>query len=148
MILDNDIGYILHKAAMMSKYNLTNNLSAYNLTPGQFTVLKVISYNNQNEGLSPAVIAEKLDCDRPTISGIIDRLEAQGWIIRLPNQEDKRSYIIKLTENANSVLSYLEEIKEANNNILLKGFKEEEAILFKNYLLRGIDNFKDETMRK
>lgn len=147
MVLDNDIGYILHKAAMVSKNNFTNNLSAYNLTPGQFTVLKVVSYNNQNAGLSPAIIAEKLDCDRPTVSGIIDRLETQGWITRLPNPQDKRSYIIKLTEKANRILSLFEEIKEENNNILLKGFKEEETIFFKNYLLRVIDNFKDITIR-
>lgn len=147
MVLDNDIGYILHKAAMVSKNNFTNNLSAYNLTPGQFTVLKVVSYNNQNTGLSPAIIAEKLDCDRPTVSGIIDRLETQGWITRLPNPQDKRSYIIKLTEKANCILSLFEKIKEENNNILLKGFKEEETIFFKNYLLRVIDNFKDITIR-
>lgn len=148
MILDNDIGYILHKAAMISKNTLTNNLCAYNLTPGQFTVLKAISDSNQQAGLSPAVIAEKLDCDRPTVSGIIDRLETQGWIMRLLNPDDKRSYIIQLTEKSNHILSHFEEIKEANNNILLKGFREEEAILFKNYLLRVIDNFKDGTMRK
>jgi DNA-binding MarR family transcriptional regulator len=142
------MGYILHKAAMISKNTLTNNLCAYNLTPGQYTVLKVISHNNQNAGLSPAIIAEKLDCDRPTISGIIDRLETQGWIMRLPNPEDKRSYIITLTEKADRILSHFEEIKEANNNILLKGFQEDEAILFKNYLSRVIDNFKDVTMRK
>jgi MarR family transcriptional regulator for hemolysin len=145
MLEDKEIGYILHKAAMMSKNNFTNNLNKYGITPGQFTVLKEINYRKDDVsdiGISPACIADRLECDRPTVSGIIDRLEAQEWIERLQNPEDKRSCIIKVTDKAASSMKELEEIHKENRNVILNDFTDDEIILFKNYLLRVIDNFK------
>ncbi|MHB8127680.1 MAG: MarR family winged helix-turn-helix transcriptional regulator [Mobilitalea sp.] len=145
MIEDKGIGYILHKAAMMNKNNFTNKLTAFGLTPGQFTVLKEIYYHKAHitdMGLSPAGIAEGLECDRPTISGIIDRLEEQKWIVRVQNSEDKRSCIIHVTDKTRDKLKELEEIHKENQNIMLKGFTEEETILFAGYLLRVTENFK------
>ncbi|MDF2545020.1 MAG: transcriptional regulator [Herbinix sp.] len=145
MLKDKDIGYILHKAAMASKNYYSNKLNIYGITPGQFTVIKEI-YNHQENstdlGLSPACIADGLECDRPTISGIIDRLEAQEWIVRLHNPDDKRSFLIQLTEKAIDSLKELEEIKQESQKVILDGFTEEEAILFHNYLMRVINNYK------
>lgn len=145
MLRDKEIGYILHKAAMISKNNLTCNFNPYGITPGQFIVLKEILYNNERTselGLSPACIAERLDWDRPTVSGIIDRLETQGWILRLPNLDDKRSFLVQLTDKAAETLRTLDGIRKENHNMILNGFTEEEIALFKGYLSRVIDNFK------
>jgi MarR family transcriptional regulator for hemolysin len=146
MFEDRDIGHILHKTAMASKNYYTNQLNAYGITPGQFTVLKVI-YNHQqnscNLGISPACIAERLECDRPTISGIIDRLEAQEWIIRRHNPDDKRSFLIQLTDKTLGTLKELERINKENLDVILKGFTQEEASSFQNYLLRVINNYKE-----
>lgn len=146
MIKDRDIGYILHKAAMLAKNNFTNKLNAAGLTPGQFLVLKEIYYHQRNtgeSGLSPACIADRLECDRPTISGIIDRLENQNWIGRIHNPGDKRSYLITLTDKAVGNLKDLEEIASENQNKIIDGFTEEEIMSLKNYLLRIVDNFKE-----
>lgn len=145
MLEDKEIGYILHKAAMVSKNNYSNQLNVLGITPGQFTVLKEIYYHNENTtelGLAPACIADRLECDRPTISGIIDRLEAQGWIVRLQHPDDKRSFLIQVTDKAKDNLIELNEINKENQNMILNGFTEEETILLKCYLLRVINNFK------
>ena len=145
MLEDKEIGYILHKVAMMSKNNFTYMLNGFGITPGQFTVLKEIYYYKENTveiGLSPACIAERLEIDRPTISGIIERLEAQGWIVRSQHPEDKRSCIIRITDKAKDNLKELDELHTENQNIILNGFTEEETDLFKSYLLRVTNNFK------
>ena len=145
MLEDKGIGYILHKVAMMSKNNLTYMLNGFGMTPGQFTVLKEIYYHKENTieiGLSPACIAERLEIDRPTISGIIDRLEAQGWIVRLQNPEDKRSCTIHITDKTKDSFVELDGLHTENQNIILNGFTEEETNLFKSYLLRVTNNFK------
>ncbi len=146
MLKDKDIGYILHKAAMTAKCNFSNKLNESGITPGQFMVLKEIYYHQKDTadlGLAPACIAASLDCDRPTISGVIDRLEAQGWAERLLNPDDKRSFLIRVADKAIDKLNELEEISNKNQITLLKGFTEEEIIIFKNYLLRVADNFKE-----
>ncbi|MGB8454085.1 MAG: MarR family transcriptional regulator [Anaerocolumna sp.] len=146
MLKDKDIGFILHRAAMSAKCNFSNELNEFGITPGQLMVLKEIYHHQENTaaiGLSPACISAGLEFDRPTVSGIIDRLEAQEWVVRLINPNDKRSFHIRLTDKAMSKLNGLEEISTKNQVTILKGFTEGEIVTFKNHLLRVIDNFKE-----
>lgn len=144
MLEDKDIGFILHRAAMSAKCKFSCKLNEFGITPGQLMVVKEI-FKHQSEtgesGLSPASIAERLQFDRPTVTGIIDRLEAQEWAERVINPKDKRSCLIKITDKALDKLKLLEEINLVNQNKILNGFNEEEKTSFKNYLLRVIDNF-------
>lgn len=146
MLKDKDIGYILHRAAMSAKCKFSYQLNEIGITPGQFMVLKEI-YNHQKEtsetGMAPACIADRLQFDRPTMTGIIDRLEAQEWAVRTVNPRDKRSCLILLTDKALDKLKQLDEISVENEQRILKGFEEEEKETLKNYLLRVIDNFKE-----
>ncbi len=144
MLEDKEIGFILHKADMAAKYDFNNELMRFGITPGQLTVLNEInkhSGNTQDPGLAPACIADRIGCDRPTTTGIIDRLELQGWVVRMQNQEDKRSCIICLTEKAKNNLDELNHISAVHQSRILKDFTEEEAVLFRNLLIRVINQF-------
>ncbi|MFZ7119592.1 MAG: MarR family winged helix-turn-helix transcriptional regulator [Eubacteriaceae bacterium] len=143
MFKDKSLGYILHKAAMFSKCNFSNLLSNEGLTPSQFRVIKdiyICSKEQSNSLLTPACIAKRLHKDRPTISGIIERLESQGWIERIKNPEDKRSCIIILSQKAKSQIPKLEKLSIENDNDLVEGFSEEEIALFRKFLLKVIYN--------
>ena len=145
MLKDNEIGIILYKVAMLTKNDLSNRLNVIGITTGQFAVLRVIYWHQKNTndlGLSPACIATRVECDRPTTSGIIDRLELQGWVERSNNPDDRRSYLIRVTDKAINKLEELKYIYSENSDIILNGFTEEESISFKNYLLRVEDNLK------
>ena len=145
ILQDKNIRYILHRAAMACKCDFTNRLDEIGITPGQFMVLKEIhthQIHTSDLGLAPAIIAARLEYDRPTISGILERLEAQGWVDRLTNPADKRSYLICVTEKAKEKLKELEEKSSDNRDNMVKGFSEEEIASFKNYLLRVINNMK------
>lgn len=144
MLEDKNIGYILHRADMSARCSFSNKLNEMDITPGQFLVIKEIcSYQKETKepGLAPACIARRLGYDRPTVSGILDRLEAQGWTKRLTNPQDKRSFLICATRKAIEKLKELENICVENGNTILKGFTKEETEAFRNYLLRIIDNF-------
>ncbi|WMJ89735.1 MarR family winged helix-turn-helix transcriptional regulator [Anaerocolumna sp. MB42-C2] len=143
---EKEIGYILHRAAMSAKCHFTNKLSKFDITPGQLAVLKEIYYyqiNNNELGLSPACIAARLEFDRPTMTGILERMEAQGWAERVLNPQDKRSCLIRVTKKATDKLKELEDIATENSFRILKGFTEEEVVNFKNYLLRVTENCKE-----
>ena len=67
----NNLGYLLHKVSIMTKTELSNQLKEYKITAQQWSVLKDISlYPNG----TTAMIAERLLADRPTVTGIIQRL--------------------------------------------------------------------------
>jgi len=146
MLKDKDIGYILHKVSMLAKNNFSNRLNVIGITTRQFAVLKdLYSYQKESvdSGLSPACIAARLECDRPTISGIIDRLENQGWVERFANPDDKRSVLIKVTNKAIDKLQELENMHCEYRDTIVKGFTEKEVDDFRNYLFRVVNNLKE-----
>lgn len=66
----------------------------FELRPVEFTTLSLIK---QNPGGSPAQLAKALAVSPPNISMWIDRLEAQGWVVRRRDDNDKRSQQLRLT---------------------------------------------------
>jgi MarR family transcriptional regulator for hemolysin len=141
----NDLGYLINKAARLTKWELNNRLSDVGLTSPQFAVLRDVYCNESKDetlmSLTPASIAERLHADRPTISGIIHRLTNQGWVRRVENPNDRRSQIIVLGDKSRQLMSTLESLSNETIKKGVKDFTEEEVENLKNYLLKIIDNF-------
>ncbi len=143
--ITNDLGYLINKAARITKWELNNRLSDIGLTSPQFAVLRDVFCNeNKDEtliSLTPASIAERLHADRPTISGIIHRLTKQGWVRRTENPNDRRSQIIVLTDKSKQLMGTLESLSNETIKKGIKDFTEDEIENLKNYLLKIIENF-------
>ncbi|PFE11794.1 transcriptional regulator [Bacillus cereus] len=61
------------------------------------------------------MIAGRLLADRPTITGIIQRLLQKGWVVTKHNPSDKRSHLVTLTDKASSLIH---EIKHVSNDVI------------------------------
>ncbi|HDR6271319.1 TPA: MarR family transcriptional regulator [Bacillus cereus] len=106
----NNLGYLLHKVSVMTKTELSNQLKEYKITAQQWSVLKDISlYPN---GTTPAMIAERLLADRPTVTGIIQRLLQKEWILIQHNPKDKRSHLIFLTDETKALIQEIENVSD------------------------------------
>jgi DNA-binding MarR family transcriptional regulator len=143
-----DLGYLLNKAARLSKLKVNQKLSEIGLTFPQFLVVKHLGRNDQAESellcRTPASIAEHLGYDRPTITGIIDRLVKQGFVLRETNPADRRSQTITLTQKSHDLIEKMDNCFKEVNNQALTGFQMFEQKAFKDYLLRLIDNFDEQ----
>ncbi|MCU5600929.1 MarR family winged helix-turn-helix transcriptional regulator [Bacillus wiedmannii] len=107
--MDN-LGYLLHKISVMTKIELSNQLKQYELTAQQWSVLKDISLHP--EGTTPAMIADRLLSDRPTVSGIVKRLLEKKLIVTTHNPSDKRSLLIFLTDETKNLIPKIENISD------------------------------------
>lgn len=141
MKAENNLGYLLNKAAKITRGELNNRLSEVGITAPQYAVLKDLWITNAEHETTPAFVAERLHSDRPTISGIIDRLEKQGFIYRRNNPEDRRSLIVGLTEVAKEQMKVFEEMSNDTIAKALDGFADNEISELKSYLKRIINNF-------
>ncbi|MGA4463138.1 MarR family winged helix-turn-helix transcriptional regulator [Bacillus bombysepticus] len=83
------------------------------MTAQQWAVLKDVSF--YPNGTTPAMIADRLLADCPTITGIIHRLLQKGWIVTKHNPNDTRSHLVTLTNKANSLLH---EIEHVSNDVI------------------------------
>ena len=54
--------------------------------------------------MTPSQLADAIDTDAPTTSGLLDRLVRDGWVVSTPNPDDGRSRLVVLTERATDVL--------------------------------------------
>ncbi|MDY6793240.1 MAG: MarR family transcriptional regulator [Thermodesulfobacteriota bacterium] len=110
-----------------------DKISVFGLTHGQFFMLVAIF---EEESLFPSQLAEKTALDRPTTTGLLDRLERNGWIERRPDPNDRRAFRIHLSakseKNRNSILSIFDEI----NSQFVNRYSLKEWELFQSFLKR------------
>lgn len=64
------------------------------LTPAQFDVIATLG---NTDGMSCRQLGEKTLITKGTLTGVLDRMEARGLIVRKPSREDRRSIFVRLT---------------------------------------------------
>ncbi len=129
-----NIGYLVMKVSKELRYILTKELKEYDLTTSQWSVLKRLQIEEENNSsfiMRTAVeLALKLDFDKPTISGIINRLFEKGMLRKEQHPDDKRAYILFLTPRAKELIPTLELVSNRVIDESLSDFSTEEKEIF------------------
>ena len=98
--IEQTIGFLLAKAHQRGFALFKERLDPFGLTPQQFGLLAFLW---KQDDLSQAELSEKSSIDRTTMGGLVDRLEKDGLVERLPHPDDRRAYRICLTEQGKSL---------------------------------------------
>lgn len=96
-----------------------------------------------NDGVPIKTLCEKTSLDKSTLTGIIDRLERDGYIERKPSETDKRSTLISLTGKEQEFAKNIQKVSNQMNKIFYKGFTDEEISQFDSMLERILVNCKE-----
>ena len=131
---DDCILFLLAKAYQKAHGDFKKRLHSYGLTPIQHLVLEALW---DEDGLSVGDIGKRLVFDGATLSGVLDRLAAGGWILKQSDAEDKRMLRISLTPKSKDLKPKLSAVRNETNKELLARFSLEEKVLLKR-LLRDI----------
>ena len=122
---------------------MTKELTLYGLTTSQWAVIKRLNIEEESESeltMRTAVeIALKLDLDKPTVSGIINRLYEKELLRKEPHPNDKRATVLFLTPKAKELIPKLEFISNRVIDESLQNFSMEEKTMFIR-LLSKMDN--------
>ena len=119
--------FLLAKAYQKAHGHFRGRLITYGLTPIQYLILEALW---EEEGISAKTIGERLVLDGATLSGVLDRMEESGWIIKKTDSEDKRFLRIHLTNKSKkSKRSLIKEREQANEEILRDLTLEEKVLL-------------------
>lgn len=71
-------------------------LSRVGLSQSRFGVLFQLA-RAAAEGLTPSELAERVGVPRATMTGLLDSLQAEGLVQRIPSARDRRSLSVQLT---------------------------------------------------
>jgi len=96
------------------------------------------------DGVPIKTLCEKTSLDKSTLTGIIDRLERDGYITKKPSETDKRSTLISLTGKEQEFAQNVQKVSNQMNRIFYKGFTDEEILQFDTMLERILANCKEE----
>ncbi len=92
--LESGIGFLLR--LLESRYDgLYQGMTGpTDITPRQFGVLMTLF---QLGPLTPSVLAERISCDRNTLSEMLNRMAARKLISKKSNPDDRRSIQVQIT---------------------------------------------------
>lgn len=130
---------LLRTASDISK-KLDEHFSKYGISEGKFTVLMLL-YRQDDYQLSPISLSQKAEVTKATMTGLITGLENQGFIEKIPNPCDQRSYLVHLSSKG---LCMLEEILPTHYTLiaqLMSGLKKdqlEELTSLLNFLSKNL----------
>jgi DNA-binding MarR family transcriptional regulator len=128
---DDCILFLLAKAYQKAHGDFKKRLHSYGLTPIQHLVLEALW---DEDGLSVGDIGKRLVFDGATLSGVLDRLSAGGWVLKQSDMEDKRMLRISLTPKSRELKPKLSAVRNETNKDLLAKFSLEEKVLLKRLL--------------
>ena len=79
------------------------HFARHGTSQGRFIILMLLNLD-PDRGASPSELADKAGVTRATITGLLDGLESDGLVQRIPLAGDRRSYSICLTPKGRSFM--------------------------------------------
>ena len=93
--------------------------------------------------MSQLVLAEKTHFSTPTVSVLLRKMEKEGYVMRVPDEKDRRVMLVSLTEKGSAFdREHLGRISESDRRATA-GFSAEEQAQLVAFLTRIQDNLKE-----
>ncbi len=92
--IDQQPGYAIRRLHQISVGVFLQETGELGVTPVQYAALQVVG--NQ-PGIDQRTLARGIALDTSTTGGVIDRLEARGWLERRLSPQDRRARLLFLT---------------------------------------------------
>jgi DNA-binding MarR family transcriptional regulator len=140
MAVEDRLIFLISKVCQKLIINLQESFSdsGVEVTPIQVMLLFFLQ---KNDGLSLTQISQGLMLENPTVTGLIDRLEKSGYVKRSDHPNDRRVYLVYLTEKGNLVANKALPIVKKLNEEIKKGYSREEIEGFKKVLIGAFNKF-------
>jgi DNA-binding MarR family transcriptional regulator len=102
------LGFLIHDVSRLRHNAFDRLMRPLGVTRSQWWVLDSLS---RHAGMMQTELAEMLDVGKVTLGGLIDRLEAGGWVVRRADKDDRRVKRIFLTGSADKLFKQMRVLK-------------------------------------
>jgi DNA-binding MarR family transcriptional regulator len=135
--MDDSTNWLLNYAGRLAVRQFAARLQSVGITPPQWGALARLA---ERDGQSLSEIGARALFDGPTMTGIVDRLEAGGLVERRRDSLDRRVINLYLTARGRSVIDSLPHIGADTDAVLLNGISERDLARFRDILHKVIAN--------
>lgn len=131
------IGFLIKQVFYLHEQQLNNCFKEFGLTASQtFTLIFLFKSREQGLTINQKDIEKELDISNPTVTGILNRLEAKGLIERVPCRHDARAKNIEVTSKALELDKQLRAAFGQADEKLVSSLSKEEVDNLHEYLIR------------
>ncbi len=117
------LGFLLKDVTRLYTRRFEERAQALSLTLPQ---CKALTYLARNEGVSQKRLAELIEIDPMSLVRILDRMEADGWVERRSDPQDRRARSLVVTEKARPIIDLIWQVVGETRAEALAGLSEAE----------------------
>lgn len=132
--------HYMHNFSIIHRYSVMRHLKEMKDSPVAGHTMGYIVYIHKNPGASQEDLVSFFKLNKGTVAKGIKKLQEEGYILRKQNENDRRAYRLYLTEKGEELHTKSERSLQEFNNILTRGFSEEEQQLLQQLLQRVTAN--------
>ncbi len=132
-----ELGFLVSSVRSAIWGSIEAELQPLDITAAQFVVFNSIA---MGKGRTIGEFCRLLGYDSGAMTRLLDRIEKKGLIRRVPNPEDRRSFLLELTPESRAVFPQAKKRVQAVFKRLLAGFDEKQAAAFRQSLEQVLAN--------
>ena len=140
MAVEDRFIFLISKVCQKLIINLQKAFSE-NGVEGTPIQVMLLFFLQKNDGSSLTQISQGLMLENPTVTGLIDRLEKLGYVKRSDHPNDRRVYLVHITERGNKVANKALPIIKKLNEQIKEGYSKREIDDFKKVLIGAFNKF-------
>lgn len=95
-------GHVIRRLHQIAVGIFLQETAAQGITPVQYAALQAV---HNEPGIDQRTLAGRIALDTSTTAGVVDRLQARGWLHREPDPHDRRVRRLTLTEAGRALLA-------------------------------------------
>lgn len=119
-----NFGYLLKDLGRLYTRRFEERAQALQLTLQQ---CKALGHLSRNEGISQARLAELAESDPMSMVRILDHMEAEGWVERRADPNDRRARRLYIKDKARAILDEIWRIADETRTEFLADLSKEEC---------------------
>ncbi|AMK19793.1 MULTISPECIES: MarR family winged helix-turn-helix transcriptional regulator [Sphingobium] len=117
-------GFLVHDVSRMRRTLFDDAMRSRGVTRSQWSVLATLSRVGR-DGMMQVDISRHMDVGKVTIGGLIDRLEAAGYVERRMDADDRRARRVFITQKGFDVIGDMQKVGNKLNRSILAGVSPE-----------------------
>ena len=136
------ISILVKKTALIFDKLSNQLLAPYDLTGSQFKIMMIL-YHAPAGSVRQADIEAKFSMTNPTVTGLVQKLEAKDLVKRRPHPEDRRSKVLVLTDRAIGMKEELLALADDLEQQMTRKLSDDECDQLANLLIKMLKDEKE-----
>ena len=143
--LDRTFGFLVHDIGRLMRREFERRVRDMGFTRNQW---RVLAHLRRIDGINQSQLADRMDVEPIVLVRLLDKLEKGGYVQRRQDPQDRRAYLLYLTDKAGPLIERLEAISVELREAMLGTLSADERDTLIEMLMRIKSRMTNKTTEK